>query len=204
MNLWEHTGEELIGGAEITSDVILAPEIEMPWESDKVERIISMPNYATAPAIGHRGLADQVLLERDGDGWKCVGHYVDDTIIVFRRVQNTGLADILFLRCMEHRNKLPITTALNENALRLFKRVRKREVEKAKGERDATCLKGFWKSSLTLRTVTEHSLCCALRKDPRIAASDPDCVKTRTSARRSDSLPSIHGVIGYKIGFRIG
>jgi hypothetical protein len=49
-------------------------------------------------------------------------------------VQNTGLADILFLRCMEHRNKLPITTALNENALRLFKRVRKTEVEKAKGE----------------------------------------------------------------------
>jgi len=131
MKLWEHTGEELIGGAEITSDVILAPEIEMPWESDKVERIISMPNYATAPAIGHKGLADQVLLERDGDGWKCVGHYVDDTIIVFRRVQNTGLADILFLRCMEHRNKLPITTALNECALRLFKRVRREEVEKA-------------------------------------------------------------------------
>ena len=52
---WEHTGEELIGGAEITSDVILAPEIEMPWESDKVERIISMPNYATAPATGHKG-----------------------------------------------------------------------------------------------------------------------------------------------------
>ena len=37
MKLWEYTGEELIGGAEITSDVILAPEIEMPWESDKVE-----------------------------------------------------------------------------------------------------------------------------------------------------------------------
>jgi hypothetical protein len=91
MKLWEHTGEELIGGAEITSDVILAPEIEMPWESDKVERIISMPNYATAPATGHRDLADQVLLERDGDGWRCVGHYVDDKIIVFRRVQNTGL-----------------------------------------------------------------------------------------------------------------
>ena len=93
-----------------------------------------MPNYATAPATGHKGLADQVLLERDGGGWRCVGHYIDDTIIVFRRVQNTGLADILFLRCMEHRNKLPITTALNENALRLFKRVRKREVEKAKRE----------------------------------------------------------------------
>jgi hypothetical protein len=46
MKLWEYTGEELIGGAEITSDVILAPEIEMPWESDKVEEIISMPNYA--------------------------------------------------------------------------------------------------------------------------------------------------------------
>ena len=73
MKLWEYTGEELIGGAEITSEVILAPKIEMPWESDKVERIISMPHYATAPAIGHRGLADQVLLERNGDGWKCVG-----------------------------------------------------------------------------------------------------------------------------------
>ena len=79
MKLWKYTGEELIGGAEITSDVILAPEIEMPWESDKVEGIISMPNYATAPATGHKGLADQVLLERDGDAWKCVGYYVDDS-----------------------------------------------------------------------------------------------------------------------------
>jgi hypothetical protein len=40
MTLWEHTGEALIGGAEITSDVILAPEIEMPWENDKVENHI--------------------------------------------------------------------------------------------------------------------------------------------------------------------
>ncbi len=74
---------------------------------------------------------------RDSEVSECAPHfrllryYVDDTIIVFRRVQNTGLADILFLRRMEHRNKLPVTTALNENALRLFKRVRKREVEKA-------------------------------------------------------------------------
>ena len=43
MKLWEYTGEELIGGAETTSDVILAPEIEMPWESNKVEGIMSMP-----------------------------------------------------------------------------------------------------------------------------------------------------------------
>ena len=60
MKLWEYTREELIGGAEIRSDVTVAPEIEMPWESDKIERIISMPNYATAPAAGHKGLADQV------------------------------------------------------------------------------------------------------------------------------------------------
>jgi hypothetical protein len=45
MKLWEYTREELIGGAEIRSDVTVAPEIEMPWESDKIERIISMPNY---------------------------------------------------------------------------------------------------------------------------------------------------------------
>jgi hypothetical protein len=134
-------------------------------QSDKVEEIVSMPNYATAPAAGHKGLADQVLLERDGDGWKCVGHYVDDTSIVFRRVRNTGLADILFLRCMEHRNKLPITTALNERALRLFKRVYRSEVEK-QSETDATCQKGFWKGSLTSRTVTERSHCRALQKDP--------------------------------------
>jgi hypothetical protein len=43
----EYTGEELIGGAEITSDVILAPEIEMPWESDKVERIDAPLCYRT-------------------------------------------------------------------------------------------------------------------------------------------------------------
>ncbi len=78
MNLWEYTAEELIGGAEIRSDMFVAPETEVPWESDKIERIMSMPNYATAPATGHNGWADQVLLERDGDGWKCVGYYVDD------------------------------------------------------------------------------------------------------------------------------
>lgn len=106
---------ELIGGAEIRSDMFLAPEIEMPWESDKIERIMSMPNYATEPATGHSGLADQVLLERDSHGWKCLGYYIADTIIVFRRVQNTGLADVLFLRCMGHRNKMPIATVLNES-----------------------------------------------------------------------------------------
>jgi len=68
MKLWKYTGGELIGGAEITSDVILAPEIEMPWESDKVEKIISMPSFATSPATRHKGLADQGLLEHDGDG----------------------------------------------------------------------------------------------------------------------------------------
>jgi hypothetical protein len=135
MKLWQYTREELIGGAEITSDVFLAPEIEMPWESDMVEGIISMPNYATAPATGHKGLADQVLLERDGDGWKCVGHYVDDTIIVFRRAQNTGIADILFLRCLEHRSKVPIATGFSESGLRLLKRVHRSEVEKAMRDR---------------------------------------------------------------------
>jgi hypothetical protein len=40
MNLWECTGEELIGGAEITSNVILVPEVEMPWERDEVEGIV--------------------------------------------------------------------------------------------------------------------------------------------------------------------
>jgi hypothetical protein len=135
MNLFEYTAEELIGGAEIKSDMFVAPEVEMPWERDKIERIMSMPNYATAPATGHSGLADQVLLERDGDGRKGVGYYIDDTIVVFRRVQNTGLADVLFLRCMEHRNKVPITTVLNESAFRLFKRVHKSEVEKAMRDR---------------------------------------------------------------------
>jgi hypothetical protein len=131
MKLWEYTGEELIGGVEIKSDMFFAKEIEMPWESDKVEGIASMPNYATAPATGHRGLADQVLLERDGDGWKSVGHYVDDIIIVFPRAQNIGIADVLFLRCMEHRSKVPITAAFSASGLRLLKRVHRSEVEKA-------------------------------------------------------------------------
>jgi hypothetical protein len=33
-------------------------------KSEMVEGIMSIPNYATAPATGHRGLVDQVLLER--------------------------------------------------------------------------------------------------------------------------------------------
>jgi hypothetical protein len=46
------------------------------------------------------------------------------------RSRGSYRADILFLRGMEHRIKLPITAALNKSALRLFKRVHKREVEK--------------------------------------------------------------------------
>jgi hypothetical protein len=46
MKLWDYTAEELIGSEEITSDVTLAPDIEIPWEGDKIERIMSMPNYA--------------------------------------------------------------------------------------------------------------------------------------------------------------
>ena len=56
MKLWEHTGEELIGGAEITSDVILAPEIEMPWESDKVASHADLRDENQKRTLGFRRL----------------------------------------------------------------------------------------------------------------------------------------------------
>ena len=80
----------------------MAPETEMHGKATRLaDHVDAQLRYCSCNR--HNGLADQVLLERDGDGWKCVGYYVDDTIVVFRRVQNTGLADVLFLRCMEHR-----------------------------------------------------------------------------------------------------
>jgi len=66
---------------------------------------------------------------------------------------------------MEHRNKLPITTALNENALRLFKRVRKREVEKAMRD-GCNVPEMVLEEFVTSRTVTERKANCrALQKD---------------------------------------
>jgi hypothetical protein len=137
MKVWKYTSAQLIGRASVRPDAAFAPEFVMPWESDNIDPIPMMPNYATAPAKGHRGLADQVLLERDGGGWKCVGHYIQDTIVVFEKVQNLGLADVLFLRCIEHRSDVPITSAFTESGLTLFKRVHEKEVLRA---RDAGCL----------------------------------------------------------------
>ena len=56
--------------------------------------------------------------------------------------------------------------SLNESALRLFKRVRKREVKKAMRD-GCNVPEKVWKSSLTSRTVTERGHCRALEKDPR-------------------------------------
>lgn len=132
MNLWEYTSDELIGAAQVFPDPVSAPEEPMQWDARNIELISEVPGYATAPAWNRRGFADQVLLEREGRSWTCVGYYVDDTIIVFARAQNCGLADILFLRCIENRDELPITTNLTESGMRLFKRVYENEVRKAK------------------------------------------------------------------------
>lgn len=134
MRLWEFTLKELIGDLSPQGNV--PPEfVEMPWEKSRVLPLVSIHSYATAPALGHNDLANQVLLKYTANNWKCVGHYVDDTIMIDRnlpREERRVASEELFIRCLEHRNRLPITSNLTEAGLSFLKRVHRREVEKAK------------------------------------------------------------------------
>ena len=61
----------------------------------------------------------------------CVGGYVYDTILVDKVARGQGLAEELFLRCAEHRNDLPITTALTHMGYAFLQRTHRVAIERA-------------------------------------------------------------------------
>jgi hypothetical protein len=45
-----------------------------------------------------------MLLQKEGDGWKPVGLYIDDTVVLAELVRRQGLSTELILRCVPHRD----------------------------------------------------------------------------------------------------
>jgi hypothetical protein len=93
--------------------------------------IADKPQYATAMLQGADSMAHQVLLEREGDDWKCIGWWVDDTITIHPDLEGRGLATELFLRAVEHRT-LPLAKAFTQRGHNLVRRAHKLAVERAR------------------------------------------------------------------------
>jgi len=131
VRFWEHTFEELIENVAIYAaiDEELGAQ---PFHKKTVVPITWHPSFATAVWDGgNASFANQVLLELRDD-WKCVGSYIDDTINIDRYVRRQGLAEELVLRCMEHRDQIPITKFLSVRGAKLLKRAHRTAFERAK------------------------------------------------------------------------
>jgi hypothetical protein len=81
--------------------------VEPGWYEGKEVELPSHSDFATAP-LKRKGWPEtdayQMLLQRKGDGWKPVGLYIDDTIVLAEPVRGQGLSTELILRCVPHRD----------------------------------------------------------------------------------------------------
>ncbi len=121
MKIWEYTFAELAGGATPRGDST-TPFLEQAFDPRTVVPMTERPKFATAMLQGSSSMADQVLLVRNGEGWRCIGHWVHDTITISPEFAREGLAAELFLRVVEHRS-LPITANFTQSGHDLLKRV---------------------------------------------------------------------------------
>ena len=121
MKIWEYTFAELVGGATPRPDTYI-PFLEQAHDPRSVVILTDRPRFATAMVKGSSSMADQVLLARYGDGWRCIGHWIHDTITISPEFARAGLATELFLRVVEHRS-LPITANFTQSGHDLLKRV---------------------------------------------------------------------------------
>lgn len=131
MRIWEHTLSELVGDVVPDDGGPDGPNVPQPFILASVVPITQIPGFATALIQGGSSFANQALLEWTEGEWQCVGSYVDDTILIDQRVRGKGLAEELVLRCAEHRNALPVTTALTGSGYGLLKRVHRLAVQRA-------------------------------------------------------------------------
>ena len=104
--------------------------IEMPVEFTDVVPLESDSRYGTAAIKGGAGLQDQVLVRRSGTEWIAIGVYLGDAIFVWGDGRQ-GLGTELFLRCIKHRNGLPITKKMTQRGSRLIRRAHRISIEKA-------------------------------------------------------------------------
>ena len=107
---------------------------QQPFKLNTVVPITDKPGYATAAInLGYQStFTNQVLLEwSEGAGWQVVGHYTDDTIRIDQRTRGKGLGLELLLRCLEHRNALPISENFTNSGYDLVKRAHRFTVARA-------------------------------------------------------------------------
>src|ERR1019366_6960189 len=78
MKIWEHTFAELTAGLPPQPNAG-NPFWPQPFEHRSLVPLTDRPKFATAMLKGAASMRDQVLLVRDGEGWRCIGHWVDDT-----------------------------------------------------------------------------------------------------------------------------
>jgi hypothetical protein len=129
MRPWEFTLAELTGGKDPDPNAG-NPFFKQPFEEFSIVPITDRPRFATAMLKG-ASMAHQVLLVREGEGWRCIGHWVDDTITIDPEFERQGLALELVLRTVEHRNGLPLSSNFTQDGYNLIKRAHKRSVEAA-------------------------------------------------------------------------
>ena len=129
MKIWEHTFAELTGGLAPYPNAT-NPFFEQPYELRSLVPLTDRPKFATAMVKGARFMEDQALLVREGDGWRCIGHWVGDTITIDPDFEGQGLATELLLRTVEHR-QLPLTTNFTQDGFDLTRRAHKFAVERA-------------------------------------------------------------------------
>lgn len=129
MKLWEFTIAELTDGKSPNPNAG-NPFFEQPFENRSIVPLTDRPKFATAMLKG-ASMAHQVLLVREGEGWRCIGHWVDDTITIDPEFEGQGLALELVLRTVEHRSGLPLSSNFTLGGYNLIKRAHQRSVEAA-------------------------------------------------------------------------
>jgi GNAT superfamily N-acetyltransferase len=114
MKLWMHTLKEILGDKEPHPDTEIPVAPPRQFSLNTVVPITVDPRYATALAGGFRSFANQLLLEwRDG-AWHIIGEFIEDTMKIDPDARGKGLAEELFLRCIEHRNDFPVSNFTNK------------------------------------------------------------------------------------------
>jgi hypothetical protein len=130
MHLWQHTLKEVLGDKQPYPDAE-APNCPREFVPASVVPITANPAYATALIKGIGSFAHQTLLEwRDG-AWHVVGEFVDDTMTLQPSARGKGLAEELFLRCIAHRDQLPVSSNFTKRGYSLTKRAHRLVVEHA-------------------------------------------------------------------------
>ena len=140
MHVWEMTLKEFLskdckiaGPTGASFEQFMALVSPPGWYEGKEVALESHPGFATAPLKRPEWEETpqyQMLLQKTDEGWKPVGMYIDDTIIVSECVGGQGLGTELALRCIPHR-PVPERRTLSPAGLRTLTRAYYSGVERA-------------------------------------------------------------------------